>query len=351
MRFGYSEEQRLLEETARRLFGRCFQRDVVRRFADGGAPDPAWSRELAEAGLFGICAPPQVGGLGLGAVDTLPLLVEAGRHLVSYPLAEGIVAARILADARPDLAAAVIEGRARVAIAWDGEVALAPDGSAAAVLPAVVWAREANWLLACAGADAVLVPLDAAGVEREELGSLDLTSRTARVTLDAAPFSLLPGAAMSLRQMGALLLTADMVGTAEAVLEQTVAYLKQRRQFGQVIGAFQALKHIAADDATRLESMRVALLYAAWALDAGEPDATIAVSVAKSYAGDAARSIVGNAVQLHGGIAYTWEFGLHLALRRIHRCAATCGGVEVHREVIAAALIDHAAAHHPARAE
>lgn len=350
MRFDHTEDQRLLADSVRRLFGRCFPTEVVRRFADGGDLDPTWAHGMAEAGLFGICAPPESGGLGLGAVDALPLLVEAGRQLAPYPLAETIVAARLLAGWQDALAAAVMEGRMRVAIAWDDDVAVTPDGRASAVLPAVAWGREADWLLGCSARDLVLVSLADDAVQRESLGSLDLTSRIARVKLDAAPCRLLPGAAPLLRQLGALLLTADTLGTSEAVLEQTVGYLKQRRQFGQVIGAFQSLKHVAADDATRLESMRVALQYAAWAVDTASPDADIAVSVAKSYAGSAARAIVGDAVQMHGGIAYTWEFGLHLALRRIHRCAASCGGVEAHREAIAAALIDQGATHHPARA-
>jgi len=348
MRFDHSEDQRLLGDSARRLFGRSFTTPVVRRFADGGDPDPAWARDMAEAGLFGICAPPEAGGLGLGLVDALPLLVEAGRHLVPYPLAEAIVAVRLLAGWQDAVAVAVTDGSGRVAIAWDGEVAVAADGYATGVLPAVAWADQADWLLTCAGDDLVLVALDHPAVRRQALGSLDLTCRIAGVGLNAAPCRMLPGAAPLLRRLGAVLLTADMLGTAEAMLDQTIGYLKQRRQFGQVIGAFQSLKHIAADDAMRRESMRVALQYAAWAVDTAAPDADIAVSVAKSYAGTAARAIAGDAVQLHGGIAYTWEFGLHLALRRIHRCAASCGGVEAHREAIAAALIDRGAPHHPA---
>jgi alkylation response protein AidB-like acyl-CoA dehydrogenase len=350
MRFGHSEDQRLLAESVRRLFGRSFPTEVVRRFADGGELDPSWAHDMAEAGLFGICAPAEAGGLGLGVADALPMQMEAGRHLAPYPLAESIVAARLLAGWQETLAADVMEGRLRVAIAWDDERAVTPNGRASAALPAVAWAREADWLLGCSARDLVLVELGDEAVQRESLGALDLTSRIARVTLDAAPCRLLPGAAPLLRQLGALLLTADMLGTAEAVLEQTVDYLKHRRQFGQVIGAFQSLKHIVADNAARLESMRVALQYAAWAVDTAAPDADIAVSVAKSYTGSAARAIAGDAVQLHGGIAYTWEFGLHLALRRIHRCAASCGGVEAHREAIAAALIDQGATHHPARA-
>jgi alkylation response protein AidB-like acyl-CoA dehydrogenase len=351
MRFGYSEEQRQLGETARRLFERQFRAEVVRRFADGGPLDPAWTREMSEAGLFGICAPAEVGGLGLGVVDAIPLLTEAGRHLVPYPLVESIVASRLLAGWQDGLAAAVIEGRTIVAIAWDAEIAATPEGQGASgILPAVGWAQHASHLLVRQGDDLLLVDLAGRGVRCEVLGSLDLGCRMARLVLDDANAVRLPGATPALLRHGALLITADMLGAAEAVFEQTVAYLKQRRQFGQLIGAFQALKHIAADDATRVESMRVALQYAAWAVDAGTPDADIAVSIAKSYAADAARTVVADAVQLHGGIAYTWDFGLHLPLRRIHRCAAMCGGAEVHREAIAAALIDSRVPHHPARA-
>jgi alkylation response protein AidB-like acyl-CoA dehydrogenase len=120
--------------------------------------------------------------------------------------------------------------------------------------------------------------------------------------------------------------------------------MKVRKQFGQEIGRFQALKHIAANDALYLENMRLAIEYAAWAQDAGSEDAADAMHIAKEYCSDQARTVAEDAVQCHGGIGFTWDYDLHLYLRRILRLGASLGTAAEHRERIAGTLIKSMAA-------
>ncbi len=134
------------------------------------------------------------------------------------------------------------------------------------------------------------------------------------------------------RELRIVLAAAELEGAAHTCLDLALEHMKTRRQFGQEIGKFQALKHIAASDALSIESMSLANAYAAWAVDAGADDAAEAVAIAKSYASEAARTVAQNAVQCHGGIGFTWEYGLHFFLRRILRLAASLGTAHDHRE-------------------
>jgi alkylation response protein AidB-like acyl-CoA dehydrogenase len=116
--------------------------------------------------------------------------------------------------------------------------------------------------------------------------------------------------------------------------------MKQRKQFGQEIGRFQALKHIAATDALYIENMQVANEYAAWAHDANAADAEMATHIAKQYASDSARIVAQDSIQCHGGIGFTWVYGLHFYLRRIMRLGAMFGTAAQHREKLLRLLIE-----------
>jgi alkylation response protein AidB-like acyl-CoA dehydrogenase len=129
--------------------------------------------------------------------------------------------------------------------------------------------------------------------------------------------------------------SAEMVGVAQRVLDMTVEYTKQREQFGRPIGSFQAIKHKCAEMAVGLEASRSASLYAAWAVATDGEDKDIAVSIAKSSCGDWLGHLAGEGVQVHGGIAYTWEHDMHLYLRRMKSLEVFCGDAPYHRERLA----------------
>jgi alkylation response protein AidB-like acyl-CoA dehydrogenase len=111
-----------------------------------------------------------------------------------------------------------------------------------------------------------------------------------------------------------------------------VEYAKVRQQFGQPIGSFQAIKHMCAEMLLEVENSHGATYYAAWALDAGAPDAALAASAAKAYVGDASRKVCGNAIQVHGGIGFTWEYDLHLYFKRAKHFEPLYGDADFHRE-------------------
>jgi alkylation response protein AidB-like acyl-CoA dehydrogenase len=112
----------------------------------------------------------------------------------------------------------------------------------------------------------------------------------------------------------------------------SVEYARVRHQFGQPIGAFQAIKHACADMLLVIEHAHAATYYAAWALDAGAPDAALAASVAKAHVGEAARKVCGSAIQVHGGIGYTWDYDLHLYVKRAKYLEPLYGDADYHRE-------------------
>jgi alkylation response protein AidB-like acyl-CoA dehydrogenase len=123
-----------------------------------------------------------------------------------------------------------------------------------------------------------------------------------------------------------------MLGAARRCMEMSVEYAKVRQQFGQPIGAFQAIKHACAEMLLEVENAHGATYYAAWALDAGSPDALLAASVAKAYVGDASRKVCGNSIQVHGGIGFTWEYDLHLYVKRAKHFEPLYGDADFHRE-------------------
>jgi len=138
-----------------------------------------------------------------------------------------------------------------------------------------------------------------------------------------------------LQDLGAAATAAEMVGAAEAALQLTVSYAGERVQFGQPIGAFQGVKHPLAEMYVDLESFRSLVYYAAWCLDEGAEDASLATSRAKAYASEAFARIGLDAIQLHGGIAYTWEYDAQLYLKRAKWARPMFGDADYHYERIA----------------
>ena len=138
----------------------------------------------------------------------------------------------------------------------------------------------------------------------------------------------------SLLRRAAVCASAEMLGAARRCLDMSVSYVKVREQFGQVIGSFQAIRHRCAEMLLEVENAHSAVYYAAWALEAGAEDAAVAASICKSYVSDAARKVCGDAIQVHGGIGFTWEYDLHLYMKRAKALEPLYGDAEFHRELI-----------------
>lgn len=367
--FTVTAEQDELRAGLRRFAERSHDQAVVRRVMESaqGVDRALWARLGGELGALGLAVPEELGGSGGTCVDQAIAAEELGAALVTGPLLGTVglaVPALVAAPASeyrdavlPELAegtrpAALVaplsvpyDAATAAAVTADGgrltgTVSPVPDAAAADVL-----------LVAAAGPDGpVLVAVEpgTAGVTVEPLGSLDLTRPVARVVLDGAAGTVLatgPDADAALRhafRTAGALLAAEQAGIARRLLDLTVAYAKERLQFGRPIGSFQAVKHRCADLLVGVEHARSTAVHAAWAVAFGVDDPDLAVSIAQATCSEVCYRVAADAIQLHGGIGFTWEHVAHLYYKRAIADAALLGSAEAHRERIAAAVLDPA---------
>jgi alkylation response protein AidB-like acyl-CoA dehydrogenase len=354
---------------------RAVARDLLEKVSPawqriGGEPHAGldW-RLLADAGWLGLEVPEALGGAGATFAEAAVVLEEMGRaaatsgYLGTVVLGAGALLALEPAPARNDLLRAVAAGDARLALAVaDGEwnspfprppfrLEAAPGGfrlhGRAAFVPD---APDADHLLLVArdssGEPVVAVAASTlAGLAVTPQPVLDVTRRFGAIVADGAELSRdsvwgFAGdpvhAAGALVDRGALAIACDSLGLATAMLDATVAYACMRQQFGRPIGSFQAVKHACADMLVAISVGRELLAEAVRAVTAGDAEAWITVSRAKSYVGGAAVDVVGKAMQLHGGIGYTWESGIHAYLKRAALNRSLFGSPRVHRRYLAA---------------
>ncbi|AMN45579.1 acyl-CoA dehydrogenase [Steroidobacter denitrificans] len=367
-----TEEQRQIAQSVEQLLARASDSTRMRHAAfDGGGFDAELWAQLGELGACGLHIPEAHGGLGLGATE-LALVAEAlGRRLACVPwleslvlagttlmsVGEEIVAARWLPSLASGeqvltLATGLLEN-APPAVRREGEC-WQLDG----LLPAVPAAMAAHWLLlsAQAGQERLLlaVDLDAPGVSRRPRANYDATRPVAEVRLQGVQVRnsecLASGAAVDRaleqgRRLAAVVLAAEQVGVAQQCLDMTVAYLGERVQFGKPLATFQALKHRCATMMVAVELARSAVQGAAHGLD-GQPDETRMLRLATmacSLADDAAQYCTQEAIQLHGGVGFTWEYDPHLYFKRAQAARAWLTP-PAWRERLAAALLDEAVA-------
>jgi len=374
MDIGFSEEQELLRETARKfLDGECTTQFVRRMMDTDAAVTGEFWQQLAENGWLGITYPEAEGGSGLGLVDLVVLMEEIGRAVMPGPYPATVLlggAAIALAgspEQRREWLPRIASGEVKVTLAvtepnarWDaagitttaretrggftlsGSKMFVPDAQLANVI--VVAARSRDGSTMEDGVSLLLVPKDAAGLGIRRLSSVDETRKLCEVTLDnvAVPGSALLGELHQgwapLQQVidrAAVALSAEMCGAAQRVLEMTVDYAKLRTTFGKPIGSYQGVKHKCADMLVEIENAKSLTYYAAWAVDEGEAEGPLAVSMAKAAASDAGRKVCAAGIQLHGGIGMTWEHDLQLYLKRAKADEVMFGDATWHRERIA----------------
>jgi alkylation response protein AidB-like acyl-CoA dehydrogenase len=289
--------------------------DVLRRLDAGSNRDPAVWQGLVDMGLPGLCVPESAGGLGLGLLDAALIAVECGRFCLAEPLVDtAFVAAPLLAGtpASGEILAQIAAGSARIALAH----------------PLNPWIADletaTHWL----------------GTALSPVTSGDFSTTSASVDpLRNLSAPLETGENPALLNHAALMSAAQLIGVAEAMLQQATDYAKIRSQFGQPIGAFQAVKHQLASAAVALEFARPAVWVAAQALHDGLATAPAAVSHAKIAAGDAATSIAETAIQVHGAMGYTYEVDLHFWIKRSWALTAAWGDRAFHLARLDAAVI------------
>lgn len=299
-------------ESARRVVEACAGKDAA-----DCAP------LLAEAGLLGVLAPGEAGGLGLPLRFALPVLQAAGAGDLAFPLLETLLLAKHLAGPAPEVAAALVAGTARGSIAWAGT---------GPVVGRAPMAEGADWLLTGTQDGAALLPggalacrpgpgMDLSVPEHE----VETAGAEPSATLDASAWSALAEDAMLLR-------CALILGAAEHCLDLAVAHVTNRRQFGRPLASFQAMRHLLARQKLALEGIRGALTRAA-AADA-TPVARRAAFLAAATLGP---QIAEAAIHAHGGMGFSWDVPVHRYLRRVRGLEAQGGAARL-REAVAAAL-------------
>ena len=342
MKFDLSDDQALLRSSTRDFLTSELplekSRSVMEHSKEGY--DPAEWRRLAEMGYLGLVLPARAGGQGLGAIELAIVLEEMGRMCVPGPYLDVVLAAVVLAAAgnHDGLVGDVVAGKKIVTIArHDSPFA----GTAATPLR-----REGDRLRGrkyfvpfAAAADALVVAttdgvaLAEAPFAVTPLQTIDLAQRFGDVAFDHRAAVLGPNALLEpADRLAAVGAAAMLLGLMSRALELTLEYVQTRQAFKRPFGGFQALQHRMADMLLRVESTRSAVYRAAWCLDTDDAGAPLACATAKAYAGDSARLVCGEAIQMHGGIGFTWELDLHLFFKRVKTLEQHYGSTEVQLE-------------------
>jgi alkylation response protein AidB-like acyl-CoA dehydrogenase len=349
MRFELTDDQQAIRETARDFLASRYPAEEVRRLAledERGFTDEQWTA-IAELGWPALMVSEDDGGLGLGVVELAVLFEQLGYALAPTPLLSTVAAALVIGAAGDDAQRAhwlppLAEGERLGTV-----VPLPPadglevdDGALSATFDAVPDAGGADLLVVPTGHERLaVVDLHGDGVRVEAAGALDPTRRLSTVRLDRAPGAALgapdSAALARARDVIAVAVAAESVGVAQRAMEYAVAHARERHQFGRPIGVFQAVSHACAQMLLEVEGARSAVLYAAWALEHAPDEARLAAAMAKAYASDAGWRVPAAALQVLGGIGFTWEYDLHLWLKRGRANAAAWGDQRSQRARVA----------------
>jgi alkylation response protein AidB-like acyl-CoA dehydrogenase len=347
MRFELTDDQQAIQRTAREFLASRYPAEEVRRLAledERGFTDEQWSA-IAELGWPALVVSEDDGGLGLGVVELCVLQEQLGYALAPTPLLSTVAAALAIsaggsAEQRAEWLPGLAEGERRGTVAPLYSSLEFDGGAVSGTLEAVPDAAGADLLVLPAGHEQLaVVDLGGDGVTVEAAAGLDPTRRLSTIALDGAPATALEGgdgAALGrARDVIAVAIAAESVGVAQRAMEMAVAHARERRQFGQPIGVFQAVSHPCAQMLLEVEGARSAVLFAAWALDDSPEEAPLAAAMAKAYASDAGWRVPASALQVLGGIGFTWEHDLHFWLKRGRANAAAAGDARSHRARVA----------------
>lgn len=371
MDFELSAEQRFLQQTARAFLERAVPPARSRALAET-APgmDPELWGSLVEQGWLGMAVSESRGGLGLGMVELAAVWEMIGRACLPGPLFGSLWGVAVLEAAceSADDAARIepfVSGQQRAAVAW-----LEEDRSWELGEQQLRAERRGNdWrltgrkslVLDALGSDVLLVVARATqgialfevatnqpGLRMRTTPCYDLSRRLAEVEFDGT--NIPTGQLLALdtraetalergRAVASVALSAELLGAMQWALEATVAYAQQRQQFGRAVGSFQAVQQQCADMLLWVESARSAVYYAAWSLTAGAAEASTAVALAKAYTADAARETLERAIQVHGGIGFTWEHDLQRFYKRVRSSEMLLGDASEQRERLATMIL------------
>jgi alkylation response protein AidB-like acyl-CoA dehydrogenase len=314
MYFGLSDDALALRDGLREVLASACSPAVIRAAWDGDPSEALW-KTLGSFGLPGLLAPESRGGLGLDELSFVAAVEEAGWHGVPGPLVETLASAPVLA------------------LPFDGSARITVQRRAGTVPYALV----STHALDIAGGPALL---DLAGVRLDPAPTVDRSRQLAALHGGGAALDLSPEHVELLSLRTTLGTAAFLLGLARRQLDITVAYVKDRKQFGVPVGSFQAVKHPIADAVVGTEFAWPTVLRAAYSLVTNDPDAALHVSMAKALASDAAYRMSRVCLQAHGAMGYTVEYDLHLFAKRTWALANDWGTSAQHRAVISRAILE-----------
>jgi alkylation response protein AidB-like acyl-CoA dehydrogenase len=330
VRFAFTDEQVGLRRSVRKVVELHGGVGAARRAMQSelGHDGALWSRLAGDLGLAGLVIPERLGGAGLGWVEVAAVNEELGAALAPVPFFSTVCLATSVLVACPGADAAL------AAIAR-GETAALVVGRGSRH---VVDGHTADLLVVATDDGVFVVRGDAPGVRRRRIATVDPTRTVAEVQLDAAAPLERVGDRADL-DLARVALAAEQVGGAQRCLDLAVEYAKVRQQFGRPIGSFQAIQHTCADMFVLVESARSAAYHAAWTADHDPENLGAAAATAAAYCGDAFYRCAGDAIQVHGGIGFTWEHDAHLYWKRARADRALLGAPAAQRERIAAMIL------------
>ena len=320
MSIAISDDHRALSETASDFLTKRESRGAARALLEAETEElPSFWGDLVKLGWLGLHLPEEHGGSGYGLEELVVVVEELGRAVAPGPFVPTVIASATL-DAVADDATkaawlpALADGSKVGAVALGGDVTVT-DGTISGNAGAVLGGAFADVLLVLAGDDVAVVEVGD-GVTVDTPKNLDPTRRSARIILDGAPCTVLPGVGQALVDRNRLLLSAEAMGVALECTELAAAYAKERIQFGRPIAMYQAVKHHCANMCVATELTTSAVWDAAMAAEVGADQLSYAAAVAATLAAPAADLCANLNTQVHGGIAITWEHDAHLYMRR-----------------------------------
>ncbi|GIJ20691.1 acyl-CoA dehydrogenase family protein [Micromonospora lutea] len=349
----YDADEEALRGSVRALLVAHAPWQRVLAAVDGGESydETLWRLLVDQIGVTGLAVPVEHGGAGAGFREVAVVLEELGRAVAPVPFLGAVVATRALlacgestllrqvAAAARDVALAV--GLATAPDAAPGPVTVGPGPTLSGRVPGVADTAPNGLLLVPAGDGLYAVDAAEPAVRRHSVVSLDGTRPLVDIEFVAAParpVAVGPAADTAVTAAltaGAALLASEQVGIAQWCLDTTVAYVRQRHQFGRPVGSFQAVKHRLADLWVELTEARAVARHAADRLDAASSEAALAAALAQAYCGPVAVRAAEACVQLHGGLGFTWEHPAHLYLKRAKSAAIAFGTADRHRAALA----------------
>jgi alkylation response protein AidB-like acyl-CoA dehydrogenase len=332
MDFGLTDDQREIQRTARELLAERSRPERVREHAESGRSDEALWRELSELGWPGIAVGEEHGGQGLGRIELSILCEELGSSLAAVPFLPSVMAATLI-----ELAGSPEQRERWLPRLASGEATGALGVADEGVAQLVIGAAEAD-VIVLVEEDQTARLLTSEQAEVTPAASIDPTRSCALVTAPAGAGEELDGDVAAGIDRALVAVSSELVGVCDRALQLTVAYVKDRRQFGVPVGAYQAVSHRCAQMLLDTEKARSTAAFAAWTADADPERLAEAAAMAKAAASEAGREVTASAIQAHGGIGFTWEADVHWLYKRAQLDAALLGGAKHHRARLAAIL-------------